>query len=153
MSKLVDFDDLFPGRFLKAGQLHGKKQTITIADVDMEDLPGPKGDVRKGIIKIKGTSTEWVLNRTNAECLRAMFGRSPKTDWVGKRVTIHGEMVTDPDDRSKKVLAIRVYGSPDIERDMTFRLKLPNKSPQPYTLRATGANAPPKTEPEPPEAA
>lgn len=154
MSKLYDFDQLFPGRFLKAGQLLGQKVTVTIGDIDTESLPSEKGDVTKGIVTLKGKDAQWVLNRTNAECLRAMFGRVV-ADWIGKRVTLHGEMVRNPDREdkdNKSVLAIRVYGSPDIERDITFRLKLPKKGAVPVTLRATGKTA--GAEPEPgPEAA
>ena len=39
-AKPVDFDDLYPGRFVKAGELHGKKVTLTISQVDLEDLMG-----------------------------------------------------------------------------------------------------------------
>lgn len=154
MSKLYDFDQLFPGRFLKAGQLLGQKVTVTIADIDVETLPAEKGDVSKGIVSLKGKDAQWVLNRTNAECLKAMFGRVV-ADWIGKRVTLHGEMVRNPDREdtaNKTVLAIRVYGSPDITHDITFRLKLPKKAAVPVTLRATGEKKG-AAEPEPPGAA
>ena len=155
MSKLYDFDQLFPGRFLKAGQLLGQKVTVTIADIDVETLPSEKGDISKGIVSLKGKDAQWVLNRTNAECLKAMFGRVV-ADWIGKRVVLHGEMVRNPDREdkdNKMVLAIRVYGSPDIERDITFRLKLPKKAAVPVTLKAWGRGAPVEQGPEPPEAA
>lgn len=154
MTKLYDYDQLFPTRFLKAGQLLGQKVPVTIAAVDVETLPSEKGDVVKGVVTLKNKDAQWVLNRTNAECLKAMFGRVV-ADWIGKRVTLHGEMVRNPDREdvhNKTVLAIRVYGSPDIERDITFRLKLAKKAAVSITLRATGKTQA-EPEPEPPVAA
>ena len=39
------FDQLYPGRFIKAGELLGKKVTLTIADVNLEELVGDDGKV------------------------------------------------------------------------------------------------------------
>ena len=38
MPKPVNFDQLYPGRFMKAGQFLGKKVTLTVKDVDTEKL-------------------------------------------------------------------------------------------------------------------
>ena len=37
--KGLSFDDLYPGRFLKANDLKGRDVTVLIADVNVEELP------------------------------------------------------------------------------------------------------------------
>jgi hypothetical protein len=74
-AKPVDFDQLYPGRFLKSGELLGKKVTVTIADVAIDELEGEKGKKVQGIIFLTGTDKQIVLNKTNGLCLKGMFGR------------------------------------------------------------------------------
>lgn len=135
----MDFDKLFPGRFIKAGEFNGKAVTLTISAVDLEDLPSDKGDQSKGIVSFVESKRKWVLNRTNGECLKAMFGRNTD-DWIGKRVTLYPAPYEGD-------IAIRVKGSPDIDRSMTVEVKLPRKRPYNVTLEKTTAKkAAPTTE-------
>lgn len=117
-----DYDELFPGRFLKAGLFKGKPYTLTIADVKLEQLPDSKRkkNVGKGVLSFRETPMELVLNKTNGECLKGMFGRRTG-GWVGRRVTFFPETVKA---FGAKKLAIRVLGSPDLERDMEIELQL-----------------------------
>lgn len=127
--KPVDWDELYPGRFLKAGELHGKKVTLTIKDIDTEELVGDKGPKVKGIISFEKTPKQLALNRTNGTCLREMFGRR-LADWVGKRVVLFpSEWNGEP--------CIRIWGSPDIERDMQIEIALPRRRPTPMTMHCT----------------
>lgn len=133
MAKGIDFDELFPGRFIKAGDFHGREVTLTIAAVRIEELPSDQGGMRaKGIIGFDRAKKEWVLNRTNGESLKAMWGRDTG-EWIGKRVTLYpAEFNGD--------IAIRVRGSPDLPADLPFELKLPRKRAQRMVLKKTGAN-------------
>jgi hypothetical protein len=63
------------------------------------------------------------LNKTNGECLKAMFGKVLK-DWIGKSVTLCSEIV---DFGGKDTDAIRVYGSIDIKEDINVIIQLPRK--------------------------
>jgi hypothetical protein len=129
----VDFDKLFPGRFLKAADLNGKDVTLTIAGVVVDELIGDKGTEMKGLISFVGKKKQLVLNKTNGLCIKQMFGR--ETDgWVGKRITIHPAMFNDDP-------CIRIKGSPDIERDISFELKLPRKAPKSSVLFKTTPGA------------
>jgi hypothetical protein len=117
----LDFDELFPGRFLKAGEFKDKKVTLTMTKIKLEELVGDKGAVVKGVVMFKETEKHWALNKTNGMCLRAMFGRQVQA-WVGRRVTLYpgswdGEQ------------AIRVWGSPDIDKDQDVQIALPRKRP------------------------
>jgi hypothetical protein len=152
MSKGLDFDELYPGRFIKAGDLKGRDVNLTITKVRIEELEGTKGKQTKGIVSFKESRKEIVLNRTNGECLKAMFGRDTG-EWVGKRVTLYpAKIESDIAD-----LAIRVRGSPDLAADVTFSLALARKRPREVTMKRTptakgnGKPAPPP-EPEPDDA-
>jgi hypothetical protein len=124
--KPVDWDELYPGRFLKAGELHGKKVTLTISDITTEELVGDSGKKVKGILAFKETPKAIALNRTNGTCLREMFGRK-LSEWIGKRITIFpGEWNGEP--------CIRIWGSPDIQQDMSIEVALPRRRPIPMTM-------------------
>jgi hypothetical protein len=131
--KIVDFDQLFPGRFLKAGEFEGKEVTLTISAVDLEDLPSDKGgDRKRGVISFAQTPKKLVLNRTNGEAFKAMFGREVQS-WVGKRVTLYPAVWN-----SEGELAVRVKGSPELKEALTYELKLPRKSAVRVTMQPTG---------------
>lgn len=133
----VDWDQLYPGRFLKAGEFQGKKPTLTITAVKLDELEGTKGKQVKGIIHFKETEKALALNRTNGVCLKAMFGRMVQT-WVGKRVTLFAAPYEGDE-------AIRVWGSPDIAEDLEVRVELPRKRPFNMTMHKVvkpGAAAP-----------
>jgi hypothetical protein len=126
---VVDFDDLYPGRFLKCGLLHGQQVTYTITHVTRDELEGEKGKKIHGILRFKEIAEELTLNRTNGICLREMFGRNV-ADWIGKRVTLRPDRAKlGP----KMVDCIRVHGSPDIDGDLEAEITLPRKKP--FTMR------------------
>jgi predicted YcjX-like family ATPase len=146
-SEAVDYDELYPGRFIKAGDLKGRDVNLTITKVRADELEGTKGKQIKGVLTFKETKKEIVLNRTNGECIKAMFGRK-LADWVGKRVTFYPAKI----ESEVADLAIRVRGSPDLAADLTFTLALARKRPRDLVLKktATGKAAPkPAPEPEP----
>lgn len=126
MPKPSVWDEMFPGRFLKAGLLKGKDVTLTISAVDLERLPNDKGqDETRGVLSFAQTDRQLTINKTNGLCLKAMFGGQVQ-GWVGKRVTFFPTM-----DRfgSESVEAIRVRGSPDIAHDIEVLIKFPKKKP------------------------
>lgn len=148
LKKPVDWDQLYPGRFLKAGELQGKKITLTIKAVDLDELEGDKGKQIKGVISFEETTRQIALNKTNGICLREMFGRLlPK--WPGKRVTWFQDMWNGDE-------CIRVWGSPDITQDAVVVVQLPRKKPFKMTMHrvvkrgAAGAATPPPPADEPP---
>jgi len=116
------FDQLYAGRFLKAGELLGKKVTLTISDVDLEKLQGEDGVKKaKAIISFKETEKKLVACKTNGLCMREMFGKV-LADWIGKRITIFEDTWNgDP--------CIRLWGSPDIEVEKEVEISLPRRRP------------------------
>lgn len=122
----VDWDELYPGRFLKAVDLKGKKVTLKIAGVKLEELIGDKGPQIKGLISFDRTEKQLALNKTNGICLKDMFGKK-LAEWIGKRVTLFPTTYNDDD-------CIRVWGSPDIEADRQVTIQLPRKRPFQMTM-------------------
>jgi hypothetical protein len=102
----------------------------------MVDVALAKGGVEsRAMVSMKNAKKGWLLNRTNAELISAMFGYET-ADWQGRRVTISRAKVKFGPDT---VDGIRVIGSPDLERDVRAEVKLPRKKPQAVVLRRTGA--------------
>ena len=130
----MDFDLLYPGRFLKSGEFKGRDVTLTMTGVELEDLPQDKGgDKARGIISFRETKKKLVLNRTNGEALKALFGRETD-DWIDKKVTLY------PAPYEGDETCIRVRGAPHLTKPLTFELKLPRKKPISVTLIPTGKN-------------
>lgn len=129
LPKPVNFDQLYPGRFIKAGELLGKKVPVTITAVDLEELVGDAGKQVKAVLSFSETQKRLVLCKTNGICVREMFGKQIP-DWIGKRIVLfedvwNGEPCT------------RIWGSPDIEADMQVEVALPRRKPFKRTLRST----------------
>jgi hypothetical protein len=122
----MDYEKAFESRFIRPCDLDGKEWTLTIASYRVETLASKFGAKRpRGIVGFAGAKRELVLNRTNAELLRGMWGR--ETDnWIGHKVTLHAiEFEGD--------LAIRVAGSPDLEAPLDVEIVMPQK--RPFTMR------------------
>lgn len=137
--KTYDYDELFPNRFLKSGLFKGRDYTLTITDVDLEEMEETKNKKKqtkvKAIVSFRETPKQLVLNKTNGECCKAMFGRNVSA-WIGKRVTFCPQTV---EAFGEEQLAIRVRGSPDIERDMEALCNLGQKQVT-RKLKRTGGN-------------
>lgn len=146
----------FLGQYITAAELVGKTPTLTIDKVTLEQVESlkPTGDdegggkMRQRIVvyfKESRGGRGWLLNRTNGECIKEMWGRETDS-WLGKRVTLTAKQVrVGP----KMEPGIRVVGSPDIEKDLNFELRLPRKKPIRTALVKTGKA--PKQEPQKPE--
>jgi hypothetical protein len=137
------------GEFLAADQLEGKTPSPTIADVKLVDMVDEKTGKTKSppVVYFVETKRGWILNRTNAEAIAAMFGLETN-NWKGKRVTLHSAEVQFGKERVK---AVRVLGSPDIASDMSYDLKLPRKKAQRVALTKTVVGAVPHPAPAVPQ--
>lgn len=122
MPKPTNYDELYPGRFIKAGLLKGQKVTLTIKDVDLEHMEDNTGKPKaKAIISFVERPLELVACKTNGLCFKAMFGKELSA-WIGKKVTLFPSQWNGED-------AIRVWGSPDIEKTFEVNIELPRRRP------------------------
>jgi hypothetical protein len=127
------WDELFPGRFLKACDLKGKEVTITIKRVYQEKIDGkwklifefPEGQDKH----------EMACNRTNGEFAGAMFGKDP-TKWVGHKITIRSEVVWA---FGEKTNALRICGSPELSKEVVIDIDM-GRSQIRGTMRPTKRN-------------
>jgi hypothetical protein len=123
--EVTHVDDMFPTAYIKAGELGGNKATYTIKHIEARAFEGDKGKQWKGIATFEEIEQQWTINKTNMLCIKEMFGALVPA-WYGKRVVLFptkdrfGREVVD---------CIRVWGSPDIERDVTVEIKFPKKKP------------------------
>jgi hypothetical protein len=142
MAKPTVFDQLYPGRFLKAGLLLGKKVTLTVKDVDLEGLEGEDGKKKqKAIVSFNESPMELVMCKTNGICLKAMFGPT-LADWLGKRVTIfESQWNGEP--------CIRIWGSPDLKQDLKVSVQLPRRRPFDMVLHVVKKGAANNSDPAP----
>jgi hypothetical protein len=127
LPKPTSYDQLYPGRFIKAAELLGKKPSLTMTDIDLEELEGDDGKKTKCIITFKETAKKLVACKTNGLCIKAMFGKELK-EWLGKRVTIMEDVWNGEP-------CIRVWGSPDIQADIDVEIALPRRRPFKRVLR------------------
>lgn len=142
--KPVNFDQLYPGRFLKAGSFEGRKVALTIKDVNVEELEGETGPKKKATIAFVETDMQLVACKTNGLCIKAMFG-AELSNWIGKKVTLFPSLWNGED-------CIRVWGSPDIPRDLSVEVKLPRRKPFSmlmHKMPGKGEAAPPPAAPPP----
>lgn len=129
------YDDLYAGRFLKAGNLDGKKVTLTIKDADREKLEEEDGKKKaKAIISFEETELELVACKTNGLCLKGMFGPS-LSGWIGKKVTLF------PDTWNGEP-CIRIFGSPHLTAPLPVQIKLPRRKTVTRTMQPTGRQRP-----------
>lgn len=134
------YSEMYPGRFLKADMLKGKKVTVTVTAIEGEALIGENNKEKdEWIVRIKERPLQLVLNKTNAFCLYRMFGGDPHS-WIGKRITIYPTTTKFGRDTLD---CIRVWGSPDIIEDQPITVPQGRKKAWETVMHRTGvANAP-----------
>ena len=136
----MNADALLEGEYIKAVELDGVKlptnPTYTIKSIEIELLPNlkkPGKEINKGVVSFREIERGWVMNRTNVECLKALFGGETQ-GWVGKRVTLGVEP-------TKTGPGIRVVGSPDIEREVVAEWTPPRQRKVTKKMVPTGRPA------------
>jgi hypothetical protein len=139
MSKGLSFDQLFPGKYIKAGEFQGKDVTLTVTNVEREMLSnGTGGEEGAAIVSFKETEKQFVMNKTNGVCFRVLWG-DDAGEWIGHRITLHA--VKDESGLSESGKCIRVAGSPEMDKPITFKARLGRKMVT-QTLKPTARKAP-----------
>lgn len=133
----MNFDELYPGRFLKAGLIPNGKATYTIASVAREQIEGENGVEDKVLMTFSETAMQLVLPKVNAVAIRAMFG-SDVQQWIGKRVTLYATTDIMPFPKRRNEPCIRVFGSPDIREEVICEWQPPKRRKLVQKLQPTG---------------
>ena len=75
----------FPGQYLKAADLMGKRVQVVIEKVEMEDIGGET----KPVVHFRGKSRGVVLNKTNATAIWGINGSDDTDDWPGTVIVLY----------------------------------------------------------------
>ena len=131
------YDELYPGRFLKATTLTAPR-TIRILSLGGELLPGDDGEKSKGILKYRDELGvgEIVWCKTNAALTARALGTDDYTQWANRLITI----ANDPSVMfgGERVGGIRVCGSPELKAEKRVEIKRPRrKKPDTFLLYPT----------------
>jgi hypothetical protein len=94
--------ELFPGKWLKADDLEGRPQLVTIESVKLE--PVEEGKPPKPVLMFRGMTQGLILNKTNGQAIAAFLGEEAD-QWVGKKIVI---FPTQAGFQGKMVACIRV---------------------------------------------
>lgn len=134
----MDYEALYPGRFLKGVTLDRPK-VIKVLGVVGEKLAGDDGEKAKGVLRYVDAAKqegELVWCKTNAALTAALTGTREIEGWVGQYLTIHYD--TEVMLGGKRVGGIRVMGSPTLKAPLRVEVKRPRrKVPEIYTLYPT----------------
>jgi len=96
----MNYDEMYPSRYLRPSDLGGREARVTINDVTTELVGGE----RKNVMAFAGKNKQLVLNKTNANAIMRVHGK--ETDaWIGKELIL---FATTVDFRGEPVPGIRV---------------------------------------------
>jgi hypothetical protein len=99
---MVNINDAYPDKYLKADDLKGQEIPVVITRADIEEI-GQNKD-RKIVLYFKDRGKAMVCNKTNAR--RIAFAYGPESQaWVGKTVVVFPEMV---DYKGQPTWALRI---------------------------------------------
>jgi hypothetical protein len=125
---MANLNDLFPSKYLKAGDLKGQARRVTIQKVVIEEVAHGE---HKPVMHFSDAPKPLVLNKTNAQLLGSLFGM--ETDaWGAKQIEIYREKVAF---QGRIVDAIRVR---QVAPPPTTA---PAAQAQPGTIKDTAAEA------------
>lgn len=91
----------FPGSYIKAADLQGKRVQVVIDRVEMEDIGGET----KPVLHFRGKERGLVLNKTNSNAIWGINGSDETDDWPGTSIVL---FPSKTDFQGKRVDCIRV---------------------------------------------
>lgn len=122
----MDYHLGFKSDYIAAIEFGASEPTLTIASIGLEGLQSPDENTTRDrlIVRFKESQRGWVLNKTNAILMAAMFKSDDTDKWLGRRVTLCSTSVQFG---KEQVLGIRVKGSPELAAPLAVELKMPRK--------------------------
>lgn len=97
----MNINEAFPGSYLKAADLQGRRVLVTISHVTLEDI----GDEHKAVLYFVGKEKGVVLNKTNANMIQEITGSDETDLWKGTQIVLY---VAKVDFQGRRVDGIRV---------------------------------------------
>ncbi len=97
--------EMFPSKYLKAGDLQGKEVLVTIESLELLEFQNDGGKENKWVISLVGKDKAFICNVTNATRIEYATGEEDNKNWPGKQIILRSEKV---DFKGKLVDSIRV---------------------------------------------
>ena len=95
----MNIDQAFPSDYIKASDLQGRDVPVVMREVTFEKV----GDDQKPVLYFQGSKKGMVLNKTNANTIKDMYG-SETAAWIGQTIVLFSMKV---DFQGRLVDAIR----------------------------------------------
>ena len=99
----MNFDELYPSKFLRASDLNGAPLTVTVGGVAREKVGGEL----KVIITFSSGEKPLIANKTNGKALAKLFGKDTAY-WIGKKIVL---FPCEVDFKGEGVEAVRIRGT------------------------------------------
>ena len=122
---MPNIDDIYPSKWMRAADLKGTSQKVTIENVDV----GTIGEKQQIILEFRGGHWKPLgLNKTNAQAIGDIFG-SDTDDWIEQEIVLFPTRV---DFQGKMVDAVRVddRATRKLMQERLKRSKAPAAKPQ-----------------------
>ncbi len=74
--------------YLVGEMLDGKELTLTIKNVETEELQSERGLEKKPVITFEGTNQKLVANNTNLKIIAENLKTPYVNEWVGQKITL-----------------------------------------------------------------
>jgi len=124
---MPDIGKIFPSRYLKCSDLHGREITVTIKEIKVENV-GQKKDM-KPVAYFKNADKGMVLNVTNSKRIAMIAGSTDTDDWPGHKIVLYP---TETEFAGEQVECIRVRSPKPAQTDAVApAVKKPKKVAKP----------------------
>ena len=114
MKTITKFNELYPSRYLKPGDIGDDDQVLTIDKVLVEEMGFVDRNETKPVLYFRNLDKVLVLNRTNANTIANLYG-DQLSNWTGKQVSL---FVAEVSFQGKVMPGIRI------------RSRIPTSSPE-----------------------
>lgn len=105
----MNINTAFPSKYLKTGDLQGRRATLTVDYVEAQTI----GNDQRLVVFFAGKQKGLVLNKTNAVMIQEIAGTDETDNWRGVKIVIYPAKV---DFQGRRVDAIRVDWPADAQR-------------------------------------
>ncbi len=103
----MNTDQIYPSKYLKAGDVSETPQSFTIKSIEMEEVGREKQP--RLVLYFQDEPKGFVCNKTNLNTIAKALGTKETDDWVGKAIKLYSTEVQFQDEM---VEAIRVSLKP-----------------------------------------
>ena len=115
----MTFDDMFPGKFLKAADLNGHPVKAIIERVELRDVVGQgKEQDYKPVLYFQGKQKGLILNKTNGRAITDAYDDTEA--WQGKELEIYPDR-TSFQGKLVDCIRVRIPVPPEPGNDGTNR--------------------------------